>query len=154
MGDGLAEFAGWQRALAEAVAEGGGTVTVRLIDIRETPALLEAVRHQGIGNRELRDLSAVGELLEVARTLSRERAPRCLVCRKPLVGKRHVASCMLLRAARDDPDAIFALGVCESCVRTAGGHRQLWPIIIPILREASPGLRDISPQIVDVIGHA
>jgi hypothetical protein len=120
VGDGLAEFEGWQRALAEAVAEGGGTVTVRLIDIRETPALLEAVRHQGIGNRELRDLSAVGELLEVARTLSRERAPRCLVCRKPLVGKRHVASCMLLRAARDDPDAIFALGVCESCVRTAG----------------------------------
>ena len=128
----MAEFEGWQRALAEAVAEGGGTVTVRLIDIRETPALLEAVRHQGIGNRELRDLSAVGELLEVARTLSRERAPRCLVCRKPLVGKRHVAS----------------------CVRTTGGHRQLWPIIMPILREASRGLRDISPQIVDVIGHA
>ena len=86
MGDGLAEFEGWQRALAEAVAEGGGTVTVRLIDIRETPALLEAVRHQGIGNRDLRDLSAVGELLEVENAVPRTGA--AMPCLSKAAGRK------------------------------------------------------------------
>lgn len=44
--------------------------------------------------------------------------------------------------------------LARTLINVAGGHRQLWPIIMPILREASPGLRDISPQIVDVTGHA
>jgi hypothetical protein len=154
-GMGLAKFEGWQQALAEAVAEGGGSVRVRLFDVEETLALLDEVRHHAAGSSELRDLSAVAELLHAAR-IPRQRAARCLLCRKPLGGRRQVvAACMLLRAARDDPGEIFAFGLCAPCVHTAGGHRQLWPAIVPILKAAEPGLRDISVQIVaDLVGHA
>jgi hypothetical protein len=154
-GSEMAQFEGWEEALAEAVAQGGGSIAIRLIDIARAPALLDAARHEGPESRALRDLSAVGELLEAARLMSRKEAPRCLICRKSLHGKRHIASAMLLRAARDDAGrSIFAMGCCEDCVRSAGGHQHLWPVILKALREVSPGLRDLSPQLVDEAGHA
>jgi hypothetical protein len=150
----VAKFEEWHQALAEVVAEGNGVVTVRLVDIHETPRLLRLIRDAGGGNLELRVLSAVGELLEAVRTRSRHRAPRCLLCTKPLHGKRLVATAIVLRAARDDPKAIFVVGLCLDCVRSAGGHSHLWPILMPVLRGASPDLQDISPRIANVIGHA
>ena len=150
----MAGFEKWDQALAEAVAEGSGCVAVRLIDIRQTRILLEAVKHQGAGSAELRDLSAVAEIAEAMRTQPRHRAPRCLLCQKPLHGRRHLASCMLVRAALDHPVAIFAVGVCQDCVRIAGGHQNLWATIEPILREASPGLRDITLRIAEAPGRA
>ena len=150
----MAGFEIWDEALAEAVAEGAGCVAIRLIDIRQTRTLLEAAKNQEPGNAELRDLSAVAEIAEAMRTQPRHRAPRCLVCQKPLYGRRHLASCMLMRAARDHPAAIFAVGICQDCVRAAGGHQHLWGTIEPILREASPGLHDITLRIADVPGQA
>lgn len=150
----MAKFEGWRQALAEVVAEANGVVTVRLIDIRETPRLLRMVRDAGAPNLELRVLSAVGELLEAVRTRPRHRAPRCLLCTQPLHGRRLVATAMVLRATRDDPKALFVIGLCLNCVRSAGGHSHLWPVIMPVLREASPDLQDISPRIVDETGHA
>ena len=150
----MAGFEKWDEALAEAVAEGSGCVAVRLIDIRQTRTLLEAAKHQKPGSAELRDLSAVAEIAEAMRTQPRHRAPRCLICRKPLYGRRHLASCMLMRAARDHPAAIFAVGICQDCVRAAGGHQHLWATIEPILREASPSLHDITLRTADVPGRA
>jgi hypothetical protein len=88
------------------------------------------------------------------RTQPRHRAPRCLLCQKPLYGRRHLASCVLMRAARDHPIAIFAVGICQDCVQIAGGHQNLWATIEPILREASPGLRDITLRITATPGRA
>jgi hypothetical protein len=64
------------------------------------------------------------------------------------------ASAVLLRGAREDPEAIFVLGICSSCVVAAGGQLGLWPRILPILREVSPGLKDITSRIVDTVGSA
>ena len=150
----MAKFEEWHQALAEVIAEGDGVVTVRLIDIRETPRLLRMARDTAAGDLELRILSAVGELLEAVRTRTRHRAPRCLLCTKPLHGKRLVVTALVLRAARDDPKAIFVIGLCLTCVRSAGGHSHLWPVIMPVLREASPDLQDISPKLADTTGHA
>jgi hypothetical protein len=150
----VAKFEEWHQALAEVVAEGNGVVTVRLIDIRETPHLLRMARDLGAGNLELRILSAIGELLEAVRIGPRHRAPRCLLCTKPLHGRRLAVTAMVLRAARDDPKALFVIGLCLNCVRSVGGHSQLWPVIMPVLREASPDLQDISPRLADEMGHA
>jgi hypothetical protein len=150
----MAGFEKWDEALAEAVAEGAGCIAIRLIDIRQTRILLEATKNQDPGGTELRDLSAGAEIAEAMRTQRRHRAPRCLICQKPLFGRRNLASCMLMRAARDHPAAIFAVGICRDCVRAAGGHQHLWGTIEPILREASPGLHDISLRIADVPGQA
>ena len=150
----MAEFEKWDDALAEAVAEGAGCVAIRLIDIRHTRDLLEAAKNQEQGSAELRDLSAVAEIAEAMRTRPRHRAPRCLICQRPLYGRRHLASCMLIRAARDHPAAIFAVGICQDCVHAAGGHQLLWGTIEPTLREKSPGLHDITVRIGDVPGHA
>ena len=150
----MAGFEKWDEALAEAVAEGSGCVALRLIDIRQTRTLLEAAKHQEPGSAELRDLSAVAEIAEAMRTQPRHRAPRCFLCQKPLYGRRHLASCVLMRAARDHPVAIFAVGICQDCVRIAGGHQNLWATIEPILREASPGLRDITLRIAGAPGRA
>jgi hypothetical protein len=150
----MAGFEKWDEALAEAVADGSGCVAVRLIDIRQTRTLLEAAKHQEPGSAELRDLSAGAEIAEAMRTQPRHRAPRCLLCQKPLYGRRHLASCVLMRAARDHPVAIFAVGICQDCVRIAGGHQNLWATIEPILREASPGLRDITLRIAGAPGRA
>lgn len=150
----MAGFEKWDDALAEAVAEGAGCVAIRLIDIRQTRDLLDAAKNQEQGSAELRDLSAVAEIAELMRTRPRDQAPRCLLCQRPLYGRRHLASCMLMRAAREHPAAIFAVGICQDCVRGAGGHQYLWVTIEPILRQASPGLQDITVRIGDAPGHA
>lgn len=150
----MAGFEKWDDALAEAVAEGAGCVAIRLIDIRQTRDLLDAAKNQESGSAELRDLSAVAEIAEAMRTRPRDQAPRCLLCQKPLYGRRHLASCMLMRAARDHPAAIFAVGIFQDSVRTAGGHQYLWVTIEPILRQTSPGLHDITVRIGDAPGHA
>jgi hypothetical protein len=144
----VAKVEEWQQALADLVAEGDGVVTVRLIDIRETPRLLRMMRDTGMGNLELRVLAAVGKLLEAVRTRPRHRAPRCLLCEKPLHGKRLVRTAMVLRAALDDPSAILVIGVCPHCVRSAGGNSRLWPMIMPVLRDASLDLQDITQSVV------
>jgi hypothetical protein len=150
----MAGFEKWDDALAEAVAEGAGCVAIRLIDIRQTRDLLDAAKNQEPGSAELRDLSAVAEIAEAMRTRPRDQAPRCLLHQMPLSGRRHLASCMLMRAARDHPAAIFAVGICQDCVRAAGGHQYLWVTIEPILRQTSPGLHDITVRIGDAPGHA
>ena len=150
----MAGFEKWDDALAEAVAEGAGCVAIRLIDIRQTRDLLDAAKNQESGSAELRDPSAVAEIAEAMRTRPRDQAPRCLLCQKPLYGRRHLASCMLMRVARDHPAAIFAVGICQDCVRAAGGHQYLWVTIEPILRQTSPGLHDLTVRIGDAPGHA
>ena len=62
------------------------------------------------------------------------------------------AACRELRAARNDPKAIFVFEICESCAHAAAAHRHLWPVIMSILREASPGLHDISTRIAGAVG--
>jgi hypothetical protein len=69
----------WETALAETIAEGGGCIAVRLINIRSTRILLEAARNQKPGSAELRELSAVAELAE---------APSCTPSLPPRKARR------------------------------------------------------------------
>jgi hypothetical protein len=124
---------------------------VRLIDVKRAPELLDAARGQERGSPELRDLSAMADLLEAARTSSRRRAPECFICGKHLGARRIVSSMLLVRGACDYP-VIFALGICWECVAAVGGHNHLRPKILPVLRQISPGLRDI--HVIDAAGQA
>jgi hypothetical protein len=63
--------------LDEAAAQGSGWIKVRLIDVKRAPELLDAAHGQERGSPELRDLSAMADLLEAARTSTRRRAPEC-----------------------------------------------------------------------------
>jgi hypothetical protein len=137
-------------ALAAVIEEAGGLVAARLIAVAEAPAMLTA----DIGERDLADLSGVAELLEASRLLSRQRAPRCLVCARPFGSKRRPFIVLILRANSEAAKAGFALGVCERCGVAAGGMTGLWRQILPLLRCAQPDLEDISERISSIAGHA
>jgi hypothetical protein len=65
----VTKFEEWHQAFVEVLAEGNRVVTVRLIDIHETPRLLRMAQDAGGDNLDLRVLSAVGELLEAVRII-------------------------------------------------------------------------------------
>lgn len=146
----LSTFEPLRDALATVIEEAGGLVAVRLIAVTEAPAMLTA----GISDRDLADLSAVAELLEASRILSRQCAPRCLVCARLLGTRRRPCTILVLRANCEAAKAVFALGICERCGVAAGGSTGLWAQILPLLRDAQPGLEDISDRISRVAGHA
>jgi hypothetical protein len=74
------------------------------------------------GSPELRDLSAMADLLEAARTSPRRRAPKCFICGKHLGARRIVSSVLLVRGACDKARNFRAWGLLGMCRR--GGRAQ------------------------------